>query len=438
MRARSAEAVSERLQRAVGYQLWPTSTGSGCSAMPKRCSTPAGDLVGERHQLRRRRAAAVDERERVLGRDAGAAVAVALVEARLLDQPRRRGLDAAVGLGPRRRSPGGAGSRIGLVKNEPALTESGSLGSITMPLPRRSCEHRRADVGERRAAAGSDVQLARELGVPSGPDVVLSRRRNVTLSTTRRSWYLKMLRAVDEAALVRAHLCDRAGLAVEHLDRLDGLGDLLPVRADVLDRRRADRAGDPGQALEALQALARRSARRASSQSSPAATVSVVPSRATPRVAIRTTVPSTPASAITTFEPPAITSAASRGLLDQLRLLVDLHERGRRAAELQRRQLGEFHTTGPAVSTCDPSGRPSTSCAAARGLDAASRARCRSRCPSRAASTRDPRWRCCRSPRAAPGSHRARRSSTRSSSRPRPAPPARSPAPARACCGSAR
>jgi hypothetical protein len=30
------------------------------------------------------------------------------------------------------------GSRIGLVKNEPALTESGSSGSITIPLPRRS------------------------------------------------------------------------------------------------------------------------------------------------------------------------------------------------------------------------------------------------------------------------------------------------------------
>ena len=39
------------------------------------------------------------------------------------------------------------------MKNEPALTESGSAGSITMPLPRRSAEHRLADVGERRALA---------------------------------------------------------------------------------------------------------------------------------------------------------------------------------------------------------------------------------------------------------------------------------------------
>ena len=51
----------------------------------------------------------------------------------------------------------------------------------------------------------------------------------------------------------------------------------------------------------------------------------------------------------------------------------------------------------------------------ARARTPAARAgRCRSRCPSRAASRRGPRWRCCRWRRPAPGSRRARRSSTRS------------------------
>ena len=47
------------------------------------------------------------------------------------------------------------------------------------------------------------------------------------------------------------------------------------------------------------------------SHGSPAATSSAVPSRATPRVAMRTTVPAKPSSATTTFEPPASTSSGS-------------------------------------------------------------------------------------------------------------------------------
>src|SRR5215218_6901656 len=57
-----------------------------------------GYLARQRHQLRGGRAAAVDEGERVLGGDADAVVSVATREAGALDQPRRRRLDAAVGL----------------------------------------------------------------------------------------------------------------------------------------------------------------------------------------------------------------------------------------------------------------------------------------------------------------------------------------------------
>src|SRR6185369_14042133 len=54
------------------------------------------DLARQRGELAGRPAAAVGEREHVLGRDRDAlGVAVALGEAGVLDQPRRRGLDAA-------------------------------------------------------------------------------------------------------------------------------------------------------------------------------------------------------------------------------------------------------------------------------------------------------------------------------------------------------
>ena len=51
------------------------------------------------------------------------------------------------------------------MKNEPALKVSGSAGSSTMPLRAAQLEDRRADVGQRRAVALVDAELARELGV---------------------------------------------------------------------------------------------------------------------------------------------------------------------------------------------------------------------------------------------------------------------------------
>ena len=51
----------------------PTSVGSGSSADAEALAHPAGDLAGEREQLRGRAGAAVGERERVLGGDRDAA-----------------------------------------------------------------------------------------------------------------------------------------------------------------------------------------------------------------------------------------------------------------------------------------------------------------------------------------------------------------------------
>ena len=51
------------------------------------------------------------------------------------------------------------------MKNEPALNVSGSAGSRTMPLRAAQREDGVADVGQRRARALVDAELARELGV---------------------------------------------------------------------------------------------------------------------------------------------------------------------------------------------------------------------------------------------------------------------------------
>ncbi len=56
---------------------------------------------------------------------------------------------------------------------------------------------------------------------------------------------------VGEAAFGGGPVADLVGLAVPHPHRGDGLGDLLAVGADVLDRRRPRRSGDAAQALHA-------------------------------------------------------------------------------------------------------------------------------------------------------------------------------------------
>ena len=160
--------------------VWPTSTGSGRSSTPNARTHARRHLARQRHQLGRRGLAAIDERERVLGGDPGASVAVPALEAGVLDQPRRGRLDPPVRLRPARRVAGErrarlGGSRIGLVKNEPALTESGSPGSITMPLPRR-----RPSTASRTSASGGAVaDRARPACAParrsvSGPETALA------------------------------------------------------------------------------------------------------------------------------------------------------------------------------------------------------------------------------------------------------------------------
>ena len=79
--------------------------------------------------------------------------------------------------------------------------------------------------------------------------------------------------------------------AVEHAHGADRLGHLLAVGADVLDRRGADRARDAGQALDAGQAAGHAVGHERVPRLAGGDLERWRPSRATPRVAMRTTVP---------------------------------------------------------------------------------------------------------------------------------------------------
>ena len=148
-----------------------------------------------------------------------------------------------------------------------------------MPLPRRSAEHRLADVGERRARARLDAEGAGQLGVR---DRRAERARaelegDVEDDVPARVG-LEPRGAVAEAAVGGGEGAD-AARAARSQTRTEAMvcGDLLAVGADVLDRGGADRAGDAGRAPRRRPSRARRRAATRSSQLSPAATVTSTP-----------------------------------------------------------------------------------------------------------------------------------------------------------------
>ena len=118
----------------TAYQRCPTKLGSGTSSTPNAARTPAAISRASATSSAVLAPPRFVERERVLGGDARRGrVAVARREPGALDEPRRRGLHAAVGLGPRGRTlrrarpraPRRPASTNGFVKNEPALTRVG-------------------------------------------------------------------------------------------------------------------------------------------------------------------------------------------------------------------------------------------------------------------------------------------------------------------------
>ena len=112
-------------------------------------------------------------------------------------------------------------------------------------------EHGLADLRERRGVPDGDAERAGQLRVADRARGRRAREVERDLQhdpAPRRA--LEAARAVREPALRGRELDQGARRAVVGADRGDRLGDLLAVGPDVLDRRRADRARDPGQALD--------------------------------------------------------------------------------------------------------------------------------------------------------------------------------------------
>ena len=132
---------------------------------------------------------------------------------------------------------------------------------------RTHLQHRVADVRGVHAIAHGDVQRLGELTVTDHARIAVpqrerdgqhhvSRRREKFRGRSRRSAVhagFQRAHAVAEGELIVAQRLYRTFLAIPNLDAVDAGGDLLTVRADVLHDRRADGAGNAGQAFDAFQ-----------------------------------------------------------------------------------------------------------------------------------------------------------------------------------------
>jgi hypothetical protein len=193
--------------------------------------------------------AAIDEREGVARGEAGCAVCIALAEAGALQQPRGGELDAVIGGGPLRNLRGATPAAaamlasssavtMGFLKKEPALRQSGSPGTRSIPLLRR--RSRTAVATSASVGSGMVGEGALQLAVAQARKAVRMQaeahvRDDVAVG------FILVQRAVEEAlAVAKAALGARdidefAGLTVQGADGFDGLRDLLTVGADVLD-----------------------------------------------------------------------------------------------------------------------------------------------------------------------------------------------------------
>ena len=112
-------------------------------------------------------------------------------------------------------------------------------------------EHRVADLAQRRALAFADAELARELGVADRLGLLAGLEREAHAQDEPAARVaLEDARAVVKQARLDVERVDLPGRAVERSDAHEDVGDLLAVRADVLDRRRADGSGDARQRLD--------------------------------------------------------------------------------------------------------------------------------------------------------------------------------------------
>src|SRR5690606_6315693 len=184
-----------------------------------------------------------------------------------LDEPRRADLHRAAVGGPRDRlASHGAEAPLAQVRVvdgvEHRVHEEGSDGAGVWilrvedhPLARPKRYNRLPHVGEGRAAAGTDAEDTGQFGVPHrlghpGPPQLEGHRQDDVPPIA-----LEDAAAVGESTWSRGELAHLVVGAVEDPYGDDAFGHLLAVRADVLDRRRARRSRDPGEALEAGEPL---------------------------------------------------------------------------------------------------------------------------------------------------------------------------------------
>ena len=175
------EADSHGSGRPSSTRANPQKTGSGTRRTPKRARDAVAHAPRDAHDVRRARALAGDDRQRVARGDARRPVRVAAREAGPLDEPRGGELHPrAARLGPARhgrvarraaamRSASAAGT-TGFTKNDPQLRRFGSPGSSTIDFARRiasTLSRTSASVGVSMPARGEVPLDARRSGRPA-------------------------------------------------------------------------------------------------------------------------------------------------------------------------------------------------------------------------------------------------------------------------------
>ena len=139
---------------------------------------------------------------------------------------------------------------MGFLKKEPALRQSGSSSTRSIPFSRRMA--RTVAATSARVGVGFGGEAALEVGVAEvGCAAGVQSEADAGDDVAVWSVGVKEAGAVAEVAVGGGEGEEGAAGAIEAADGFDGLGDLLSVGADVLDGGSADEAGDAGEALDA-------------------------------------------------------------------------------------------------------------------------------------------------------------------------------------------
>ena len=249
----------------------PIRLGSGVSSIPNSALTPSRTRLARAITSAAVAAAAVGQRQRVLGGQPGGRLVarIALVEAGVLDQPAGGQLHPVgrrvVGHGflrdpldpvELRRADDGVGEE----RADAPRVVIGRVEHHALAGPQR--QHRVTHQGRVDACARLGAHCRRQLAVAQRCAASFGVEGELDLQHDGDVRVLENACAVTESELVTADPPVLAGGAVEQSYPPDRVGDLCPVRADVLHRCRAGRTRDPRQALQAAEAVLERGRRR--------------------------------------------------------------------------------------------------------------------------------------------------------------------------------